>query len=101
MENKEKCQHFNFEVVANVFRLLKDENDKTASFYSLDLKVCCKDCKTDFEFIGMPAGMSHSEPMANIDFTMARLPIMPSSGNMATTLNYKFNENKEEKNDIN
>ena len=101
MENKEKCKHLNFEANVNVFRILQNEEDKIPIYYNTELRVCCRDCKMDFEFVGIPAGMSQSQPMSNVDFTMARLPMIPSSGNMATKLNYTFNEKKDIKNDFN
>jgi hypothetical protein len=86
------CPHVDFDVVAEVNRFVDREPEQEqippASGYSVDLKVCCKDCREPFVWVGpMPIGVSPGEPRVSVDGTELRAPIRPSSAGTAFGLN--------------
>jgi len=75
------CQHTNFEANVSVNRLT--ENDEiTVTGFSADLRIKCIECGSDFEFIGVEAGLSPFYPMCSVDSTELRIPIKPSTGQL-------------------
>jgi hypothetical protein len=88
-----KCNHEKFECFCAVGRLTDGDGGKVTS-YCLDVKVQCCDCKEFFEFIGVPAGHSPSEPMTSIDFTELRIPIRPNTGAVADSARYIIEQKK-------
>ena len=45
--------------------------------YVAEIRIKCKDCQIQFQFIGMPLGVSYDKPMMGVDGLEARLPIAP------------------------
>jgi hypothetical protein len=75
MENS--CEHFNFDVHAEVARLTESDSDPTVVGFSCGLTLFCRDCGLQFEFIGLPLGFSHYQPTVSMDGKKAEFPIMP------------------------
>jgi hypothetical protein len=71
------CVHKNFQVVANISRCTRSDDDQTVVAYYCELRVKCTDCTKPFEFIGLPMGMGPSEPRCSVDAQEARMPIKP------------------------
>ena len=88
-----ECKHENFECFCAVGRLT-DGDGGNVTGYCLDVKVQCRECKEFFEFVGVPAGHSPSEPMTSIDFTELRIPIRPNTGAMADSAKYVIKQEK-------
>jgi hypothetical protein len=71
------CKHENFNVRADVNRLLANEGDVDPSAFLMELTVWCRDCNLPFEFIGCPAGMLHDRPAVSVDNQTLRAPVRP------------------------
>lgn len=87
------CKHESFECFCSVGRLTDGDNGPVTD-YMLDIKVQCRDCKQFFEFIGVPAGYSPSEPMTSTDFTELRIPVRPNTGRIADSAKYIIEQKK-------
>ena len=70
------CEHFNFNVHAEVGRLTESDSDPTVIAYTCGLTVLCRDCGQKFEFIGLPLGFSHYHPTVSMDGLKAEIPLM-------------------------
>ena len=98
----ENCKHERFIAQCDITRLTDSEQSKEVTGYTADLTIKCEECGTKFEFIGVPNGYSPKQPMANVDFTELRIPIMPYTGKMATNMSFTVTkEQKTEKKNIN
>lgn len=86
------CKHEKFHCSCTVARLTDEGGSVTG--YNLDVKVQCLDCKTFFEFVGVPAGISPSKPMASVDFTELRAPIRPNTNAIADSAKYVIEQEK-------
>lgn len=78
------CPHVDFDVIAEVNRFVDRDPEQgqipAATGFSVDLKVCCRDCREPFVWVGqMPIGASPGEPRVSVDGTELRAPIRPSS----------------------
>jgi hypothetical protein len=71
---KDNCKHENFKVQAQVNRLTDEEGGEVKK-YSVDIEIHCADCFMPFRFIGLPGGVSPSQPTVNFDGTELRAPI--------------------------
>lgn len=71
------CEHLNFNVHADIQRLTDVDGSPRVKAFSLDLKVFCKDCGEQFEFVGFPNGWSAYQPTVSIDGKTAFIPVMP------------------------
>lgn len=71
------CIHENFQVIANIARCTRSDEDPTVVAYYCELTVKCTTCETPFEFIGLPMGMSPGQPRCSVDGREARMPIKP------------------------
>jgi hypothetical protein len=86
----EPCRHFNFEVLAEVARLLPlgatASGDPTVepTGYSLSLRVLCSDCREPFVFRGLPVGLSPVRPMTSVDGLELRAPLTPQRDGSAS-----------------
>ena len=80
------CKHLSFRAEVRVNRLTASETDDTVIAYNAEIIVKCVDCDTPFEFIGLPMGMSHHEPMVSVDCLEARIPIKPKGTPMSADL---------------
>ena len=80
----------NFKVEARVARHLSDNDPDIVIGYSLDLRVFCQECNTQFEFLGdLPAGYNPRKAMVSVDSTELRIPIAPSTG-LLSDASYAF-----------
>jgi hypothetical protein len=71
------CKHENFTINANVIRLT-DENNGVVTEYRAEFQVICEDCKTMFEFVGVPTGyFSQGKPTVNLEGTQLFVSIKP------------------------
>jgi hypothetical protein len=84
------CEHANFQAHVKVNRIQDGELGPVVA-HEADIKIQCADCKEFFEFIGVPAGLSPIQPMASIDFTEIRCPIIPSTQVKKSPIHYKSN----------
>lgn len=71
-----RCNHPNFKVVANVFRLT-DIDDGPVTGFTTDIKVNCSKCDMPFQWLGLAKGVATHEPMISLDGTELRAPIIP------------------------
>ena len=71
------CPHENFTSQVNVFRFQGDDGSITS--YSADIMTKCADCGEPFQFLGVPGGVSPTEPHCSVDGTELRAPIRPIS----------------------
>jgi hypothetical protein len=70
------CEHQNFNAFANVGRMLKEDGDKMPAYYLVELKIECRDCGQQLEFVGLPHGVSAYQPMVSLNGDEARLPMV-------------------------
>jgi hypothetical protein len=75
---RKQCEHMNFRIKANVFRLTKQDGGKAVRF-TADIRVMCADCGHPFVWKGLPYGYSPVQPMLSIDGQELRAPIEPSN----------------------
>lgn len=87
--NNNNCKHEKFMAQCNVTRLTETEG-REVNGYTADLTIICAECKTPFEFTGVPNGYSHSSPMASIDFKELRIPIRPNTDAFGTNSSFEF-----------
>ncbi len=97
----ENCKHERFIAQCDITRLKDSEQSEEITGYSADLSIKCEDCGTKFEFIGVPNGYSPKQPMANIDFTELRIPIMPYTGKMGTSMSFTVKPEKTDTKNVN
>jgi hypothetical protein len=71
------CPHLNFYVCAEVNRLTATD-DGPVTGYAADITISCAECSVPFEWIGLPSGLSPSQPMVSFDRTELRAPIKPA-----------------------
>lgn len=76
MNDPETCPHENFEHECKVTNVTDGEGGALL-YHMLELKVRCRDCKTQFGFPGLPGGMSPSRPMVSPFGEELRAPIEP------------------------
>ncbi len=85
------CNHEIFESVVSVTRLTDHENSVVVNGFCADIKIRCRQCEQDFEFVGVSGGSSPFEPRVSIDSTELRIPINPSTGQLIFEPNSKLN----------
>lgn len=83
------CKHENFAANVNVGRITEVEGGPVTS-YCADIIIKCGQCGTEFEFIGVPAGISPDAPMVSIDFKELRVPIRPDTKSIASSATFKL-----------
>lgn len=71
-----RCQHMNFGVVGEVYRLT-DTDDGPVTSFSIEVKVKCAMCDMPFEWLGVDRGLSVKKPMKSADGLTLRAPIIP------------------------
>lgn len=76
-----ECKHHEFISKVSVFRLTENEHPNAEpSGFSAEVLIKCKECGREFEFIGVPGGMSAEYPTVSMDNKELRIPIKPSEG---------------------
>ena len=70
------CKHENFNIRANVGRILHEEKEPPA-YYSVEIRISCRECDLEFEWQGLPNGFSPYEPTVSIDGLEMRVSAMP------------------------
>lgn len=75
--NAKPCEHINFHVQANVFRLSDTEGGPITGF-TTSIEVKCADCGLPFRFKGIPFGSHPAEPRLRVDGEELRAPIEPA-----------------------
>lgn len=72
------CKHENFEYLIDIVRVT-DNKGVEVQGYAADIRIRCSECKTQFEFCGVPAAdiPSPIQPVTSPDFTCLRVPITP------------------------
>jgi hypothetical protein len=73
------CAHENFEAFVDVNRLTASDTDPTPIGFAAEIKVNCADCKEQFRWTGVQAGLSPRGPMCSLDETELRAPLRPAS----------------------
>jgi hypothetical protein len=76
--DQQPCEHMNFDVLAEINRLVDTEEGPTTAF-SVDLKVWCRDCSEPFVWMGLPAGLNPAQPTVSVNGLEMRAPIRPGS----------------------
>lgn len=71
------CEHMEFMVHADVNRLTDQDGSPRVKAFCMDLRVFCKECGLQFEFVGLPLGYSVYRPTVNIAGLEAHIPIIP------------------------
>lgn len=74
---KQECVHAAFESNVKVFRLTNSETGKVEAF-SAAVRITCTDCGAQFQFQGIPPGLTPEHPTVSIDCLEANLPIVPA-----------------------
>ena len=69
------CQHENFNAFCEVGRVSKDEGGPVV-VYSLDVRIECRECGQQLEFVGVPNGMSFYRPTVSIDCGTLHAPMV-------------------------
>jgi hypothetical protein len=72
------CEHFNFQVKAEVNRLTREEGGPVIG-YGCDVTVHCRDCGLPFRWLGLPSGVSKGQPTTSIDGLEMRGLIAPGA----------------------
>jgi hypothetical protein len=70
------CEHMDFVVETEVFRLHDHGDSDSPSSFTIKVWVRCVDCDASFGFKGPPAGFSFSEPRCSVDALTVELPLM-------------------------
>lgn len=70
------CAHLQFNVVADVARVLH-EGKELPAYYHVDIRLNCRDCGAAFEWHGLPYGFSPYQPSVSIDNQELRVSAMP------------------------
>lgn len=71
--------HYEFESSVAVNRITKNKYPNAIpNYYSADIRIRCRECKKEFEFIGLPMGSSPVSPTISADGKELRAPIRPS-----------------------
>ena len=75
---KKMCKHEKFEYLVDAFAVTQNNSSDIVA-YSADIRIRCSECKTQFEFCGVPAAAIPSpiQPVTSPDFTCLRVPITP------------------------
>lgn len=60
------CEHFNFMVNAEVSRLTDTKGGRVIG-YGCDVTARCVDCGLPFRWLGLPFGVSKTNPTVSID----------------------------------
>ena len=68
------CVHGGEMFSAVVVRRIEDPD---RSWWYAEIRISCKVCGLDFQFVGTPAGMSPLQPMASADGLVLRAPLEP------------------------
>lgn len=91
----DQCEHENFKANVSVGRILNQDNKAYA--FTADITVECADCGMPFCFLGLPTGLSATEPCVEFGGKEARMPITPQDTMMIGTFpGYKITvENKQ------
>lgn len=69
------CEHQNFNAFINVGRINREDGGPIVC-YSADIRIACRDCGQELEFVGLPMGMSYYRPTVSIDGKEARIPLV-------------------------
>jgi len=76
MSRVQQCAHIDFHANVAVGRLSREENGPI-THYRAEVTVRCADCGQQFEFLGLPVGMSAYRPTISLDGLELRVPITP------------------------
>lgn len=79
------CSHARFGASVEVNRLSDDDGGPVTG-YSADIRIRCAECGLPFEFIGLPAGLSPSQPTSSFAGDELRVPIKPMAIGVAARL---------------
>ncbi|MEL6257863.1 MAG: hypothetical protein AAFQ67_02250 [Pseudomonadota bacterium] len=79
----EKCEHYNFETSCAIGRITSVEGGPVAYFVA-EIRIKCRDCGAQFQFHGLPLGLSAYRPTVSIDGFELRAPIMPEGSKIPT-----------------
>lgn len=72
------CPHLEFAVLAEVHRLIDDDEALPHGYYA-DFRIECAVCHEPFRFNGLPAGVLPNRPTCSLDAMELRAPIRPAS----------------------
>ena len=81
----DKCEHPEFVADVDVNRL-SHEDGGPITHYDADIRIRCKECGMDFEFVGAAYGMSPYHPAMSIDAKELHVPIVPEGGEVPRNL---------------
>lgn len=74
MATKE-CEHKKINYSVMFFPVTETNNESKVVGRILEVQAFCGECNEQFEFVGVPTGMSFSTPTVTPDFKAIRLPI--------------------------
>lgn len=72
------CEHDNFVAGVEVYRLSELEAGPVTR-YMAEVRIRCRVCGAQFQFVGLPKGVSFEYPLVSGDGTELRAPIAPPS----------------------
>jgi hypothetical protein len=76
------CEHPTFFASVDVGRLSEVEGGPITG-YVADITINCAKCFQSFQFIGLPPGVSTTQPTVSIDATEARMPICEAGSRLS------------------
>lgn len=79
------CLHENFNVSAEIVRLMASDGQEPPERFAADIRVTCRDCGLPFRFIGLPHGVDFNGAAVSADGTEGRFCIAPK-GEVLTML---------------
>jgi hypothetical protein len=72
----ENCAHPHFETFVDLNRINHDDSGLTLG-YRVEFRLRCFDCKSQFEFVGLPPGSTLEHPTVGLSRTAVYLPVRP------------------------
>jgi hypothetical protein len=78
------CLHENFTAQVDVGRIQTDEAaDGMPKAFLAEIEINCQACGVPFHFLGLPIGLSYTEPRVSVDGAELRAPIIPAGADPA------------------
>lgn len=72
------CKHEQFQVRADVNRVIWPSGEEPPAYFHVDITLNCMECGEVFEWRGLPNGFSPYQPTVSIDGRTLQAPAMPT-----------------------
>jgi len=92
MSETATCKHERLEILAGITVCVSLPGDAVQHepITMADLKLTCAECRTRFQFNGLPAGLSLYEPRVSIDGCELHIPVQPYDGTLARRATFEM-----------